>query len=395
MNDTTERVRAFYERYPYPDPSGLQIRADAFPSWLIAQVDREAWPRGLTLLDAGCGTGAALAAPAALHPELRAVGVDLSEPSIRKASQRLSGLANVRLFVGDLLDPALAEALRAEAPAGFDVIYLSGVLHHVADPGALLRQLATLLAPDGVISLMVYAHYGRLPATRLARALQLALPDAPERRGELARALLDSLEPGPILRAPFDDGRTVGEVELADRYLHPHARPMRVAELLDLLDGAGLRWLRWLEPRAWSPRAVLGPGPAADALEGLDMRTQAQVLEELFDHPALECLVTHASRDERAPPEEDPMLWVIDRNPQVALSTVTRAVGPTRLDEGVSTRLRAGPREPLVGPDAALFLAIDGPIRASELVEQLGMAPPVAADALRRLLSRELIFRPV
>lgn len=394
MSETTERVRAFYERYPYPDYTGLQVRADSFPHWLIAQVDREQWPRELTLLDAGCGTGAGLAAAAALHPAVKAVGVDLSGASIELARQRLAGLQNVGLMAGDLMDPAVAAALRTEAPAGFDVIYLSGVLHHVGEPGALLRQLAGLLAPDGVISLMVYAHYGRLPATRLHRALALASPEAAGRPA-LARAILDSLEPGPILRGPFDDARTVGEVELADRYLHPHAEPMRVSELFALLDGAELRLLRWLEPRAWSPRAVLGDGPAARAIEALDPRVQAQVLEELFDHPALECLLTHASRGDRPPPEEDPLERVIDRNPQVALRGVVRAVGPLRLDEGQQARLRGGPWEPIEGLDAALFGAIEGPIRFGELLAQGGFEPRAATEALERLLARELIYRPV
>ncbi len=379
--------------HPYPDVAGIQLRADSFPTWLLAQVDRESWPRKLHLLDAGCGTGVSLAAVAALHPEAHVAGVDLSEPSIARARERLAGRPDVELIAGDLHDPAVTARLRATAPSGFDVIWLSGILHHVPDPAALLARLVPLLAVDGVVSVMVYGAYGRLPATRLSRALALAEPD-PAARGALARTWLRALEPGPILRAPFDDGRTVGDVELADRYLHPLARPMRVEELFATLDAGGLRWLRWLEPRAWSPRARLGPEAAA-SLGDLDERAQALVLQELFDHPSLECLATHPERAGRPAADGELAGQVVDRNPQVALQRIERSVGPVLLDEGVQVRLRAGAWEPLDARERALFLVCNGPILGSELIAAAGLTASEGDAGLRSLLERELFFRPV
>ena len=55
----------------------------------------------------------------------------------------------MRLFKGDLLDVA-------SLGTDFDVIICTGVLHHMANPGAGLGALRGVLVLDGVMVLMVY-----------------------------------------------------------------------------------------------------------------------------------------------------------------------------------------------------------------------------------------------
>ncbi|MBI5069720.1 MAG: class I SAM-dependent methyltransferase [Deltaproteobacteria bacterium] len=133
-------------------------------------------PRGLRILEVGCAQGAmggALRAAGAAQ----VVGVDIHEPSLEVARQRLSAAHRVDL---NALEPL-------PYPEGhFDLITFADVLEHLVDPAAVLRHLSRWLRPDGrilisipnirhesvVLPLLVegrwdYADYGILDRTHL------------------------------------------------------------------------------------------------------------------------------------------------------------------------------------------------------------------------------------
>lgn len=96
---------------------------------------------GMQVLDAGCGSGEALAWLAeAVGPQGRVVGVDLSTAHIQAA--RAQAPASVELLCGDLTTLALPAS-------GFDAVWSSNTLNHFADPLAALRRLATSLRAGG------------------------------------------------------------------------------------------------------------------------------------------------------------------------------------------------------------------------------------------------------
>lgn len=88
------------------------------------------------LLDVGCGAGSLLRAAASAGWE--AEGVEVS----RTAAEHVRG-EGFRVFCGELAE--------AEYPAGhFDVVTASEVLEHVADPQALVSEIARVLRPGGL-----------------------------------------------------------------------------------------------------------------------------------------------------------------------------------------------------------------------------------------------------
>ena len=96
------------------------------PSWRVA--------------DLGCGTGQV---SAALAPFVaRVAAVDRSGEMLQTARRRLREFANVDVRRGEL------EAVPLDDDA-FDAAILMLVLHHVADPAAVLREAARILAPGG------------------------------------------------------------------------------------------------------------------------------------------------------------------------------------------------------------------------------------------------------
>jgi ArsR family transcriptional regulator len=90
--------------------------------------------------DLGCGTGTL---SAALAPHVaRVEAVDASPAMLAAARQRLEGLPNVALHEGTL------EALPL-ADGSLDAAVLLLVLHHVADPLVVLREVRRVLRPGG------------------------------------------------------------------------------------------------------------------------------------------------------------------------------------------------------------------------------------------------------
>ncbi len=109
--------------------------------------------RGRRVLDAGCGIGRH-AFFAARYGASEVVALDLSA-AVETAREVLADLPNAEVVQGDLTHPPL----RGDG-GGFDLIYSIGVLHHLPDPEAGFRALATLVRPGGTLFVWVYGHEG-------------------------------------------------------------------------------------------------------------------------------------------------------------------------------------------------------------------------------------------
>jgi SAM-dependent methyltransferase len=90
-----------------------------------------------TLVELGCGGGAFLRAAERHRPDLRVVGIDISERAMARAAGSRAGL--VRGDVGRL----------PLASASADAVVFFDVLEHVADADAVLAEAARVLRPGG------------------------------------------------------------------------------------------------------------------------------------------------------------------------------------------------------------------------------------------------------
>src|SRR5215467_4527792 len=103
---------------------------------------------GMRVLDVGCGPGELTFLAAKLvGPEGTVIGVDLSPEAIALAQQRAAaaGLTNVHFLTQDLTD---AELLVDEP---VDALIGRLVLQYLPDPALVLRRLAALVKPGGVV----------------------------------------------------------------------------------------------------------------------------------------------------------------------------------------------------------------------------------------------------
>jgi SAM-dependent methyltransferase len=133
-------LRGFYERPEVPDNSGPD-RAHR-QARMLREVLRGVGPPA-SIVDIGCGDGAATALAARVNPGHRILGLDWSADALRHARAR--GLT----------------LLRAEAePAGLpiasgraDVVIMSELIEHLVDPDSVLEEARRVLRPGGTLLL--------------------------------------------------------------------------------------------------------------------------------------------------------------------------------------------------------------------------------------------------
>jgi tetratricopeptide (TPR) repeat protein/2-polyprenyl-3-methyl-5-hydroxy-6-metoxy-1,4-benzoquinol methylase len=159
----SERVRDQYEQNPYPrwvklpihDPV-LHFNAElrrTLPRARFTPLQDDSRPE---MLIAGCGTGSQPIPVSQRFRGVRILAVDLSLNSISYAIRKTRelGIANIEYAQADILK--LGELTRT-----FDVVVVSGVLHHLADPFTGWRTLLSRLRPGGFMNLGLYSELAR------------------------------------------------------------------------------------------------------------------------------------------------------------------------------------------------------------------------------------------
>jgi ubiquinone/menaquinone biosynthesis C-methylase UbiE len=111
-------------------------------------------PEGAGVLEIGVGTGGLLIELAARSS--RVIGVDHSPAMIEEARRRLTngGVSGVELRLGEMTHLPLPDG-------SVGCVVANMVLHHAADPAAVLAEIRRVLTPGGVVLLADLARHER------------------------------------------------------------------------------------------------------------------------------------------------------------------------------------------------------------------------------------------
>jgi SAM-dependent methyltransferase len=285
-------VREQYESYPYPlrDPSEGESDAIVGPLENLRIVNhhcfggRRDWTRPFRVLVAGGGTGDA---STDLGSQLQRIGggevvhLDLSEASQEVARSRAeaAGLDNVTFVRGSLLDVASMDL------GVFDYINCSGVLHHLEEPEQGAEALASVLAPEGCLGIMVYGELGRTGVYHAQEMLRMlsGTRDA-EGRLALARQLLPQLPHSNWLvqNDVMKWSSELDDSEVFDRFLHSCDRAYRVPGAVDLMASAGLDVLHFTPGLLFEPSTFLHDPELLAEIDRWPWLEQAAFTELLF-----------------------------------------------------------------------------------------------------------------
>jgi SAM-dependent methyltransferase len=260
VSPLTDSIARQYGEWIYPRPimdlaevAGGHETADPSLFGRLFWPDRGP-PEPLDILVAGCGANQA-AHLAFRNPTARVVGIDVSSAALThedylKTKHRLTNLELLMLPIEDV----------ASLGRRFDLVASTGVLHHMADPLAGARALGSVLKPDGVVVLMLYARYGRVGLEMLHHLFKRL--DLKQDKPSLAivKETLGRLPPSHPARArlAIDDMRHDGGI--IDLFLNARERSYTVADCLDLVAAAGLAFQGWCNnslyyPDLWLDRA--------------------------------------------------------------------------------------------------------------------------------------------
>lgn len=309
----TPAVSAFYDRFPYPGdplqdgpPPGYNWRW-CYPCVSSACTGRLPEPGPPPrLLDAGCGTGVSTDYLAHLNPGAEILAVDISPGALELARERLRRSGGARHCSSLRLENRSLLELDGEGP--FDLINSVGVLHHLRQPEAGLRSLATLLRPGGLLHLFLYADGGRWEIHRVQRALT-ALEVVGDGEGlRLGRALFEQLPETNRLRRHHEQRwalDTAADANFADMYLHPQETSYDLESLFRFVASAGLEFAGFSNPEVWDPARLL-KGELLERARALPPRQQWALVESLDpDISHFEFfLQREGGSDEAAPPQE-------------------------------------------------------------------------------------------
>lgn len=287
-----------FERHPYPD-APLQDSPKnnitlLYQNSLITSYYRR-YQRVISsledclILDVACGTGYTTLILAEANPRAKIIAVDISPASLKIAEERLSyhGFDNVEYQVVAL------EELN-QLGLQFDYINASDILYLLPDILLALKQLGTVLKPQGIIRSNLHSYYQRLSyyrAQTLFKQMGLMEGNPEEIELGIVREFFSALGDRVDLKLKTWGQQKPEEVKdetILMNYLFQNDKGFTIPELLNFLGQADLElfsmvnWWEWQLTDLFKDPDNL-PAFLAMGLANLDLGEQLTLYELI--HP--------------------------------------------------------------------------------------------------------------
>jgi len=219
--EVTEKVRSFYEEYPFPSYEGVEEFGE-----LVSKGSENPFTRRLLrsigynkkILECGCGTGQ-LSHFLQLNNN-HVLGVDLSLGSLALALEHKerNQLARSSFVQMNIFALALKDAC-------FDVVISHGVLHHTYDARRAFAELVRKVKPGGIVMVGLYNSFARVPTWIRSKLI-----------GRFGGRI------DYVVRSRIRDERKA-DVWIKDQYYNPHETWHSIDEVLGWFDENGVEFL--------------------------------------------------------------------------------------------------------------------------------------------------------
>jgi len=151
LEERRRRSQEFFDRHArqWDDLARTLLPVPEYRQRLLDLV-----PQGVTVLEIGIGTGGLLSELA--NRAAQVIGVDHSPAMLEEARRRLTngGVSGVELRLGEMTHLPLPDAV-------VGCVVANMVLHHAADPPAVLDEIRRVLSPGGTLLLADLARHER------------------------------------------------------------------------------------------------------------------------------------------------------------------------------------------------------------------------------------------
>lgn len=151
LEERRRRSQEFFDRHArqWDDLARTLLPVPEYRQRLLEQV-----PEGAAVLEIGTGTGGLLTELAARGSNV--IGVDHSPAMLEEARCRLTNdaVSGVELRLGEMTHLPLPDA-------SVECVVANMVLHHAADPAAVLAEIRRVLTPGGILLLADLARHER------------------------------------------------------------------------------------------------------------------------------------------------------------------------------------------------------------------------------------------
>jgi len=297
-NSLTE-VRKQYEEFPYPsrEPEDEKERL-LIP--VLSRMDIVCHHgfngkqdfNNFNVLIAGAGTGDSAifwAEQLRERENCRVVYLDMSKSSKAIAQERanIRKLDNIQWVTGSLLDAKDLDI------GEFDFIECSGVLHHLEDPDAGLTALKQVLKPEGILSIMVYAAYGRTAIYHMQELMRWVNHSEtdPHKKVENTKKIINQLPPQHWLLVgqqhvmPFSD--LAKDTGIYDLLLHSQDRAYKIHEAYEWLERCDMQMtsppgIGTSEYITYLPETFIKDAELLKQIKQLPKRLQESIAENMF-----------------------------------------------------------------------------------------------------------------
>ena len=273
-----EKIRQQFDTGPYPrvpldyspkeDVSSLYIHNVLTPDYLRTQKVRET--EGITILDAGCGTGYTTLFLAEANPGAKIVGIDLSEQSVKLAKERLQhhGFKNAEFYALSIED-------LTELGKTFDYINCHEVLYLLPNPVVGLQAMKSVLKQEGIIRTNLHSSITRshmFSAQRLFQLMGLMDDNPREMEIKAVQEMMRALRDHVFLKVQtWDEVCEREEQKVLANHLLVGDKGSTIPELFSALKAADLEFIRMVNWRQWELRDLFKDPDDLPAFLGLTL----------------------------------------------------------------------------------------------------------------------------